>query len=95
MPVRGDIVRLNGACSNPVTQGVDASLSPHPCLSLRCVALCRFETNRAMTRCSCCNAADFRLLTSQEAKEQVPKHVFEVSVSFRWCPKAAPITGIT
>lgn len=56
----------------------DVSLLPHPCLLLYCVAFCRFETNRAMTRCSCCNAADFRLLTSLEAKEQVPKHVFEV-----------------
>lgn len=39
---------------------------------------CRFETDRAMTRCSVCNAADFRVLTSEEAKEQVPGHVFEV-----------------
>ncbi|MEW5315938.1 MAG: hypothetical protein WDW38_007334 [Sanguina aurantia] len=45
----------------------------------------KFETNRAMTRCSCCNAADFRLLTSQEAKEQVPKHVFEVVDTFYAC----------
>jgi uncharacterized protein with PIN domain len=47
---------------------------------------CRLDSGEAMSRCSACNAADFRLIQPREAAAGlVPPRVFEVVEEFWRC----------